>query len=794
MIGQELATRIRPASEQILGLNQTYVDGVVAAYGMEALDGCVVEGDASGICSDGGIDVTYTTAYYSSMLLIMGESIGPKLVSEKWFSSVILLSGSVIIALVYGNVAMYISNYTANQTAYQRKMELLFDSMNHLQLPQNLKKRILMYYDHIWKEYRTLDGTITYFIPELSKQLSSEVYLYLRTNLILSVPFLRQCSPEVVQELVMRLKSEIFLPADYVVHKGAPGSEMYLISRGVCEVTVFDESSGGGNSEAAKRRKRKLKRKSSIESIMGLKENFTDFITQRNLRMARQRENAAAPLEVEPGTNLPKVRKSYVAQMAPKNIKKMRVKSFKLSDMRDVAGMVGERIDRAAGLRKQRSGTRSGKVDDTASPRESGRDSDSSADSRKLSVGSRNKKEKVVKELLAGEYFGEICLILNTPRTCNVRAKTFCELTVLERSDFDDVVFRFEEERKVLEEIIMEKYKDEAGNWHREVKNREKLKISDLAEIAVDSDRKNLEMMSELERRLKSIESRLPPPLDDGKLTAGHASGAGQAASDMGTIMEDDSARSEEEGGGAAAAARKNSSSAQSSPESRSASSSVQGWSPNPISRQAAGGSEGRTSERTENENSGGRRLSDASCFAKEGEDLSSSREVGSLSPASATRGTAQQTGIDLGGGVDSTLTLASVNVGNESRRLNEIIREIRQTSNISPSAASKLVEVNKSLDYLHETASSVGSQGDGGLVNSPSSVSRRRDDEGDANASGSSSRTAAADITLSQSLRRDAIIKSLEGLKATVTRLLDDASVIKNFRAKLGELGEVEF
>jgi len=31
--------------------------------------------------------------------------------------------------------------------------------------------------------------------------------------------------------------------------------------------------------------------------------------------------------------------------------------------------------------------------------------------------------EKVVKELVEGEYFGEICLVLNTTRTCNVRAK-----------------------------------------------------------------------------------------------------------------------------------------------------------------------------------------------------------------------------------------------------------------------------------------------------------------------------------------------------------------------------------
>ena len=38
----------------------------------------------------------------------------------------------------------------------------------------------------------------------------------------------------------MRLKSEIFLPADYIVHKGAPGNEMYLISKGTCEVMVTD--------------------------------------------------------------------------------------------------------------------------------------------------------------------------------------------------------------------------------------------------------------------------------------------------------------------------------------------------------------------------------------------------------------------------------------------------------------------------------------------------------------------------------------------------------------------------
>ena len=182
----------------------------------------------------------YSTAFYNSMLLIQGEHIEPISVVEKFYCSSLILVGSIVLAVIFGNVSMYIANFSANSTAYQRKMEYLFESMNHLALPQQLKHRIIMYYDHIWKEYRSLDGRVHGFIPELSKQLESEVYLYLRTNLILSVPFLRQCSPEVVQRLVTILCTQVFLPNDYIVHKGVPGEEMYLISRGTCEVTVND--------------------------------------------------------------------------------------------------------------------------------------------------------------------------------------------------------------------------------------------------------------------------------------------------------------------------------------------------------------------------------------------------------------------------------------------------------------------------------------------------------------------------------------------------------------------------
>ena len=73
------------------------------------------------------------------------------------------------------------------------------------------------------------------------------------------------------------------------------------------------------------------------------------------------------------------------------------------------------------------------------------------------------KTEKVLKEISEGDYFGEIALILNTTRTCNVRAKTFCELNILNRQDFEAVVGKYEDERKLMEEIIMEKFNVNRG-------------------------------------------------------------------------------------------------------------------------------------------------------------------------------------------------------------------------------------------------------------------------------------------------------------------------------------------
>jgi CRP-like cAMP-binding protein len=208
--------------------------------GMEFCDWQWVRRDyINAACSDSSHLSRYIAAYYYAMVLNQGEDIGAATPNEKIYATFSVLGGSILLAIVFGHIGILISNLSASSTAYHGKMEKLFNIMQHLELPSPLRMRIVSYYELIWSRYRSLNGQIRMFVPELNSSLRAEVYVYLRTNLILSVPFLRNCSPDVVKELVMRLKEQVYLQGDYIVHKGNIASEMYCVSHGLCEITTY---------------------------------------------------------------------------------------------------------------------------------------------------------------------------------------------------------------------------------------------------------------------------------------------------------------------------------------------------------------------------------------------------------------------------------------------------------------------------------------------------------------------------------------------------------------------------
>lgn len=74
----------------------------------------------------------YVADYYYAVSLIQGQGGSFGTWGENLYSSVAIIVGSVILAIVFGNVAMLVSNFNANTTNYHRKMEAVYATMDKL--------------------------------------------------------------------------------------------------------------------------------------------------------------------------------------------------------------------------------------------------------------------------------------------------------------------------------------------------------------------------------------------------------------------------------------------------------------------------------------------------------------------------------------------------------------------------------------------------------------------------------------------------------------------------------------
>ncbi len=71
----------------------------------------------------------YVGAYYYGLLLLMGEALSMETVEEQIFAIFTTVLGAVSMAVIFGNVALVVDNFSANGTKYQKKKESLFEAM-----------------------------------------------------------------------------------------------------------------------------------------------------------------------------------------------------------------------------------------------------------------------------------------------------------------------------------------------------------------------------------------------------------------------------------------------------------------------------------------------------------------------------------------------------------------------------------------------------------------------------------------------------------------------------------------
>ncbi|GMF15948.1 unnamed protein product [Phytophthora lilii] len=179
----------------------------------------------------------FTSALRFLFCWLQGEGVATESAGQNLFASLSVLVGSIVLAVVFGHVAILVANFNANFTGYQRKIEAVFAMTAKLQLPESLRGRIHEYYEHLWHEYECLNGEIVQFSKELSHTLGLEVVLFKYMELVMQVPFWKDCTPDFQKQLVLRLDVRVYLPNDFITREGEVDDEFYMVNRGYCELS-----------------------------------------------------------------------------------------------------------------------------------------------------------------------------------------------------------------------------------------------------------------------------------------------------------------------------------------------------------------------------------------------------------------------------------------------------------------------------------------------------------------------------------------------------------------------------
>jgi len=336
----------------------------------------------------------YVADFYYAVQLIQGQGSIAGTWREAIYSTFVILIGSGILAIVFGNVAMLVSNFNANTTRYQQKMEAVFATMHKMCLPLKLRERVHQYYAHVWTEYESLDGDIAKFQRKLAHTLGLEVGLFKYMNLVMKIPFWESCSPDFATQIIRNLAVRVYLPDDYVVRKGETGDVLFMLNRGICEL-----------SDPEKSQQPKL-------AILA-----TTATTGQRSETHMGPENAASSsFDSTDDSHDEEATKGEFDAVT----RSPKLKGFTTATL--LRGSIGK--DKRAQVYP----------------------SNYEINHEEASSGKADAKKQIL--LYPGQAFGEMSLLMNYKRTANIRAATYVEICCLDRSSFQRIISRYPEDRR----------------------------------------------------------------------------------------------------------------------------------------------------------------------------------------------------------------------------------------------------------------------------------------------------------------------------------------------------------
>ncbi|XP_076470113.1 uncharacterized protein LOC143300380 isoform X2 [Babylonia areolata] len=171
----------------------------------------------------------------------IGNNPKPTNVLEYMFMTLYWLSGVFVFALLIGQIRDIVEAAGQVKDNYRKKMDSALHYMQSINISTTIQDRARKWFLYNWDQSKTIDERS--LVAALPKKLQTDLAINVHFNTLSKVQLFQDCERNLLYDLVLKLKPNLFLPGDYVCHKGEVGKEMYIISQGQVEVV------GGQNNE-----------------------------------------------------------------------------------------------------------------------------------------------------------------------------------------------------------------------------------------------------------------------------------------------------------------------------------------------------------------------------------------------------------------------------------------------------------------------------------------------------------------------------------------------------------------
>ncbi|XP_032861787.2 cyclic nucleotide-gated cation channel beta-3 isoform X2 [Tyto alba] len=213
----------------------------------------------------------YLRCYYWAVrsLITIGGLPEPQTLFEIVFQLLNFFLGVFVFSSLIGQMRDVIGAATAGQNYYRSCMDNTVSYMNTYSIPKVVQNRVRTWYEYTWDSQGMLDESE--LLEQMPTKMQLAIAIDVNFSIINKVDLFKGCDTQMIHDMLLRLKSIVYLPGDFVCKKGEIGREMYIIKQGEVQVlggpdgtkvlvtlragAVFGEISllaaGGGNRRTA---------------------------------------------------------------------------------------------------------------------------------------------------------------------------------------------------------------------------------------------------------------------------------------------------------------------------------------------------------------------------------------------------------------------------------------------------------------------------------------------------------------------------------------------------------------